>query len=191
MHFLIYKIIYTINDFVIQCFLYFWIKSAAAVEFCQVSVYYWDWDVKRMKKIHLKYHFKKSNQVKEVALYCHWIVFQSNVWFTRKKRVNKQVNWSVSNIHSFIYHLMTMLFFQLIFIIISFIPLTNTILDDDILYDIQWQPELTTVCFSKSNLSMNYWTIFSQLNWKIILFLYQNEKKNIPVHYRLLKQQWL
>jgi hypothetical protein len=84
---------------------------------------------------------------------------------------------------------MTMLFFQLIFIIISFIPLTNTILDDDILYDIQWQPELTTVCFSKSNLSMNYWTIFSQLNWKIILFLYQNEKKNIPVHYRLLKQQ--
>ena len=38
-----------------------------------------------------------------------------------------------------------MLFFQLIFTIISLIPLTNTILDDDILYDIKWQPELTSV----------------------------------------------
>ncbi|CAF4710521.1 unnamed protein product, partial [Rotaria sp. Silwood1] len=29
--------------------------------------------------------------------------------------------------------------------ILCLIPLTNTILDDDILYDIKWQPELTSV----------------------------------------------
>ncbi|CAF4761772.1 unnamed protein product [Rotaria sp. Silwood1] len=28
--------------------------------------------------------------------------------------------------------------------ILCLIPLTNTILDDDILYDIKWQPELTS-----------------------------------------------
>ncbi len=39
-----------------------------------------------------------------------------------------------------------MLFFQINLAIISFISLTHTILDDDILYDIKWQPELTSVC---------------------------------------------
>ncbi|CAF1192809.1 unnamed protein product [Adineta steineri] len=34
------------------------------------------------------------------------------------------------------------LYFQLIYLVLYLIPLTNTILDDDILYDIKWQPEL-------------------------------------------------
>ncbi len=38
-----------------------------------------------------------------------------------------------------------MLFFQLIYLFLFVIPLINTILDDDILYDIKWQPELTSV----------------------------------------------
>jgi endoplasmic reticulum lectin 1 len=37
-----------------------------------------------------------------------------------------------------------MLFFQLIYVFLFLIPLINTILDDDILYDIKWQPELTS-----------------------------------------------
>ena len=37
-----------------------------------------------------------------------------------------------------------MLFFQLIYVFLFLIPLINTILDDDILYDIKWQPELGT-----------------------------------------------
>ena len=35
-----------------------------------------------------------------------------------------------------------MLLFQLIYLIGYLIPFINTILDDDILYDIKWQPEL-------------------------------------------------
>lgn len=37
------------------------------------------------------------------------------------------------------------LFFKFIYIILCLIPLTNTILEDDILYDIKWQPELASV----------------------------------------------
>ncbi|CAF4373122.1 unnamed protein product [Rotaria sp. Silwood2] len=37
-----------------------------------------------------------------------------------------------------------MVFFQIIYTILYLIPLTNTVLDDDILYDIKWQPELTS-----------------------------------------------
>ncbi|CAF4525334.1 unnamed protein product, partial [Rotaria socialis] len=36
------------------------------------------------------------------------------------------------------------LFFQIIYTILCLIPLSNTILEDDILYDIKWQPELTS-----------------------------------------------
>jgi len=45
---------------------------------------------------------------------------------------------------------MIMLFFRLVFIIIFWISLTNTILEDDILYDIKWQPALATVNFSEN-----------------------------------------
>ena len=38
-----------------------------------------------------------------------------------------------------------MLFFQYIHSILCLIPLMNCVLDDDIHYDIKWQPELTSV----------------------------------------------
>ena len=41
-----------------------------------------------------------------------------------------------------------MLFPMSIIPYLFFIPLTATILDDDIHYDIKWQPELTAVCWS-------------------------------------------
>ncbi|CAF3462684.1 unnamed protein product [Rotaria sp. Silwood1] len=44
-----------------------------------------------------------------------------------------------------------MLFFQLIFTIISYISFINTILDDDIIYDIKWQSELNSPIELKNN----------------------------------------
>jgi len=57
-----------------------------------------------------------------------------------------------------------MLFFQFIYSILFLIPLTNTILDDDILYDIKWQPELISV-------GRFYFTMKKKMEFLFISFL--------------------
>ena len=78
-----------------------------------------------------------------------------------------------------------------IYLILCFIPFTNTILDDDILYDIKWQPELTSV--EKKRISIE--EIFlrfssSHLNWRIVMDLLPNVKRIIYAHYQLHKQRF-
>ncbi len=81
-----------------------------------------------------------------------------------------------------------MLFFQLIYVFLFLIPLINTILDDDILYDIKWQPELTSVRNEEIEMKNFYLFNLSQLNWIIVIYLHRNEKRIIYVLYQHLKQ---
>jgi hypothetical protein len=81
-----------------------------------------------------------------------------------------------------------MLFFQLIYVFLFLIPLINTILDDDILYDIKWQPELTSVRNEEIEMKNFYLFDLSQLNWIIVMYLHRNEKRIIYVLYQHLKQ---
>jgi hypothetical protein len=86
-----------------------------------------------------------------------------------------------------------MLYFQLIYWILFVIPLINTILDDDILYDIKWQPELISVgrfYFTMKKKGIFIYFFFSQLNLIIVIYLHLNERKIIYVFYQHLKQRF-
>jgi hypothetical protein len=62
-----------------------------------------------------------------------------------------------------------MLLFQLIYLIGYLIPFINTILDDDILYDIKWQPELISGIGENELADSNVFTSKRKENYLCIL----------------------